>query len=164
MAFASGQGVALQSSFGNINTDIADLTKARDRGAKILSFHGLGDQLISPMGSVNYFTRVSSVAGGIVETNKFYRLFLVPGFGHCAGVGSVSGSAGPAADTNSVPLPTQAQTFNALVDWVEHNNAPASLAVSSANGSVTMPICPYPKKATYGGTGSVTAAASYTCN
>jgi feruloyl esterase len=164
LAFASSQGVALQPSFGDINTDDPDLTMARDSGAKILSFHGLGDQLITPMGSVNYFTRVSSLAGGIVDTSKFYRLFLVPGLGHCAGVGSVSGSAGPTADTNSVPLPTQAQTFNALVDWVEHDNAPASLALSSANGSVTMPICPYPKKATYGGNGAITAAASYTCN
>jgi feruloyl esterase len=164
LAFAYSQGVALQSSFGDINTDQADLTAARDRGAKILSFHGLGDQLITPRGSVNYFTRVSSGMGGIVETNKFYRLFLVPGLGHCAGVGSVSGSAGPTADANSVPLPTSAQTFNALVDWVEHDNAPASLAISSANGSVTMPICAYPKTATYGGSGPITAAASYACN
>jgi feruloyl esterase len=164
LAFAHAQGVALQSSFGDINTDSPDLGMARDSGAKILSYHGLGDQLITPMGSVNYFTRVSSAMGGIVETNKFYRLFLVPGFGHCAGVGSVSGTAGPTADTNSVPLPTTDQTFGALVDWVEHGNAPTSLTISSANGAVTMPMCPYPKKATYGGTGPVTAAASYSCN
>ncbi len=110
------------------------------------------------------YTRVSAVVGGVVETNKFNRLFLIPGMGHCAGVGTVNGSAGPAATTNTIPLPGQAQFFNALVDWVEHNNAPTSLTVNSADGSVTMPVCAYPKKATYAGTGSVTAAASYSCN
>jgi feruloyl esterase len=50
------------------------------------------------------------------------------------------------------------------VDWVENNNAPASLVLSSANASVTLPVCPYPQKATYNRTGPITAAASYTCN
>jgi feruloyl esterase len=163
MASAYTQGVALQPSFGNINTDNPDLTMARDRRAKILSYHGLADQLITSMGSVNYYTRVSNVMGGNVATNKFNRLFLVPGMGHCAGVGSVSGSAGPAANTNSVPLPAQDQFFNALKDWVENDNTPDTLVLSSADDSVSMPVCPYPKKATYGGTGSITAAASYTC-
>jgi feruloyl esterase len=163
MAFAYSEGVALQPSFGNINTDNPDLTMARDRGAKILSYHGLADQLITSMGSVNYYTRLSNVMGGNVATNKFNRLFLIPGMGHCAGVGTVSGSAGPTADTNSVPLPAANQLFNALEDWVENGNAPDTLVLSSANSSVTMPVCPYPKKASYGGTGSITAAASYTC-
>jgi hypothetical protein len=164
MAFAYSQGVALQPSFGRINTDDPDLKAARDSGAKIISYHGLADTLITPMGSINYYSRISNVVGGNVETNKFNRLFLIPGMGHCAGVGTVSGAAGPAADTNSVPLPAQGQFFDALVAWVEQNHAPASLVVSSANGSVTMPVCPYPKKATYSGTGSATAAASYACN
>jgi feruloyl esterase len=164
MAFAYNEGVALQSSFGNINTDSPDLTAARDRGAKILSYHGLADQLITSTGSINYYTRVSNVIGGNVATNKFNRLFLIPGMGHCAGIGTVNGSAGPAATTNSVPLPAPNQFFNALKDWVESGTAPESLVLTSANSSVTMPVCPYPKKARYGGTGSVTAAASYTCN
>lgn len=163
LAAAFEKGVMLQSSFADINTDNPDLTGARDMGAKIISYHGLSDQLITVMGSINYFSRVSGVVGGDDETNKFNRLFLVPGMGHCAGVGTVSGTAGPVAGANSVPLPGQNQLFGALVDWVENANAPASLVISSADGSVTMPICAYPKKATYGGSGSVTAAASYRC-
>ena len=94
---------------------------------------------------------------------NFYRLFLVPGMGHCSGVGTVSGSAGPAANSNSVPLPAADQFFNALVDWVEKGNAPSRLVLNSANTSVSMPVCPYPQKATYSGSGSITAAASYVC-
>lgn len=164
LASAFNQGVALQSSFGNINTDNPDLTGARNSGAKIISYHGLSDVLIMPQGSTNYFTRVSAAVGGDTEVNKFNRLFLIPGMGHCAGVGSVSGSAGPPLNTNNVPLPATNQFFNALVEWVENNNAPASLVLSSMDGSVTRPVCPYPQMATYNGSGSITGAASYSCN
>jgi len=164
LTYARGQGDALQPYFGNINTDNPDLTKLRDKGAKIIHFHGWGDQLISPMGSVNYYTRVANGVGGFAEAQKFDRLYMVPGLGHCGGVGSVSGSGSPVADVNSVPLPAPDQFFNALVGWVESQSAPDQLVLQSANGSVGMPVCPFPKKATYSGTGSVTAAASYTCN
>jgi len=55
------------------------------------------------------------------------------------------------------------ELFEALLDWVEDGNAPVRIDLSSANGSVTMPICMYPLKATYKGSGSVTAASSYDC-
>ena len=164
LASAYNQGIALQSSFGNINTDNPDLTTARNGGAKIISYHGLADTLIAHQGSLNYFSRVSAGMGGDVEVNKFNRLFLIPGMGHCGGIGSVNGPAGPALNSNNVPLPAPNQFFNALMDWVENNNAPASLVLSSANASVTLPVCPYPQKATYNRTGSITVAASYTCN
>lgn len=157
------QGIALQPFFGNINTDNPDLRKARDAGRKIISYHGLADTLITPAGSVNYYNRVSQALGGNVEVNKFNRLFMVPGMGHCVGVGTAQGTSFPVADANSVPLPAPTQFFDALVNWVEHGNAPASLVLNSANSSVSMPVCPYPQKATYNGTGSPTAAASYTC-
>lgn len=163
LAGAYGQGVALQPYFGNINTDNPDLTKVRDKGAKIIQFHGWGDQLISPAGSVNYYTRMANVVGGFAEAQKFNRLFMVPGLGHCGGVGSVSGSAGPAADANSVPLPAGNQFFDALVNWVEQSSAPDRIVLQSANASVTMPTCPFPKQPTYNGSGSVTSEASYTC-
>lgn len=163
LANAYHQGIALQPHFGHINTDNPDLRPARDSGAKILSYHGTADQLITPAGSVNYYTRAAAVAGGNAELNKFNRLFLVPGMGHCNGVGAVSGTAGPAADANRVPLPAPDQWFNALVDWVEKGSAPETLVLGSADASVSMPVCAYPRKATYRGTGSITAAASYTC-
>jgi hypothetical protein len=164
LAFAFSQGIALQSSFEDINTDNADLTAVRYSGAKIISYHGLNDVLIMPQGSINYFSRVSAVVGGDAEVNKFNRLFLIPGMGHCAGIGSVNGSAGPALNTNNVPLPATGQLFNALVEWLENNNAPASIVLASADGSVTLPVCPYPQKPTYNAAGSITAAASYSCN
>lgn len=161
---AYNQGVSLQPFLGRINTDNPDLTRARDRGAKIIQLHGWGDQLIPPMGSINYYTRMSASMGGLIETQKFNRLFMVPALGHCRGVaGSVSGSAGPAVSSNTVPLPVPNQFFDALVNWVENKVAPEQVVLQSANASVSMPVCPFPKKATYSGSGSITAAASYSC-
>jgi len=163
LAGAYAQGDALQSFFGGINTDDPDLTKVRDKGAKIIHFHGWGDQLIPAMGSVNYYTRTANLVGGYADAQKFDRLFMVPGLGHCGGVGSVSGSAGPTADANSVPLPGATQFFDALVNWVENSTAPDRLVLQSADASVSMPVCPFPKRPTYAGTGSITSEASYTC-
>lgn len=163
LAAAYVQGNALQSAFSEINTDDPDLSKVRSKGAKIIHFHGWGDQLIPPQGSVNYYTRVANVAGGFAEAQKFDRLFMVPGLGHCGGVGSVSGSNSPAADANSVPLPAANQFFDALVNWVEKANAPERLVIQSANGSASMPLCPFPKKPVWRGSGSVTTESSYVC-
>ena len=164
LAGAYAQGDALQPFFGNINTDSPDLGAVRSKGAKIIHFHGWGDQLIPPAGSVNYYTRMANGVGGFAEAQKFNRLFMVPGLGHCGGVGSVSGSASPVANANSVPLPGPNQFFDALVGWVEQSKAPDRVVLQSADASVTMPVCPFPKKPTYSGSGSVTAEASYTCN
>lgn len=97
--------------------------------------------------------------GGARETNEFNRLFMIPGMGHCAGVGSV----GPSANANTIPLPASGQFFDALVDWVENRKAPESLVLTSANASVSHPVCAYPKKAVYRGSGAITDAASYSC-
>jgi feruloyl esterase len=163
LATAYAHGVALQSSFGNINTDNTDLTKLRNSGAKVISYHGLADQLIAPQGSIHYFARVADAMGGVAAAQAFDRLFLIPGMGHCNGIGSATGILGPANTASSVPLPANGQLFTALVDWVEKGTAPSSIVLSSADGSVTRPICLYPQKAVYGGTGPVTAAASYHC-
>ena len=55
-------------------------------------------------------------------------------------------------------------SYRPLVDWVENNDAPASLVPNSANNTASLPVSPYPQKAHYNGTGSITAATSYTCN
>ena len=63
-----------------------------------------------------------------------------------------------------MPLPAPEQFFNLLMDWVENGVAPPDdVILSSADDSVTMPVCSYPKKAVYSGTGSITDASSYTC-
>ena len=69
----------------------------------------------------------------------------------------------PPATVNSVPLPAAGQLFSVMTNWVETGAAPASVTLKSADASASQLLCPYPQKPTYGGTGSITAAASYTC-
>lgn len=161
LANASAQGVALQASFANINTDNPDLTAFRDRGGKMLMYHGLADVLIPPQGSINYYTRASNLLGGYAAAQQFYRLFMVPGMGHCSGVGSANGTAGVSPAANP-PLPATNQLFNVLVDWVENGKAPETIVVETVDKAVSRPLCLYPKKLAYV-SGDVNAAASYAC-
>jgi feruloyl esterase len=50
-----------------------------------------------------------------------------------------------------------------VTSWVESGTAPATITLQSADASASQLLCPYPQKPTYGGTGSIAAAASYTC-
>ncbi|WP_395701965.1 tannase/feruloyl esterase family alpha/beta hydrolase [Aquabacterium sp.] len=170
LANAYAQGLALQPYFSNINTDSTDLSGVRDAGVKVLSYHGLADDKIMPQGSINYFTRVSAAMGGNGEVQKFNRLFLIPGLAHdstFALAGSIDPATGALLNPGKVPLPQPVsgrdELFSALRDWVEKGIAPSRIEVSSGDGSVSMPLCVYPQKASYGGSGAVTAAASYTC-
>ena len=161
LANAFAQGVALNPFFGNINTDNPDLSGFRDRGGKLLMYHGLADILIPPQGSANYYTRAANQMGGFVATQKFYRLFMIPGMSHCGGVGSVNGTAGvsPAAKP---PLPATGQLFSVLTDWVENGTAPTTIPVTTTDGTISRPLCMYPAKLTYV-SGDVNSASSFVC-
>ena len=50
--------------------------------------------------------------------------------------------------SNAIGLASVSAT---MVDWVETQTAPTALVLNSANSSVSMPVCPYPQKATYNG-------------
>ncbi|HAX23399.1 MAG TPA: tannase/feruloyl esterase family alpha/beta hydrolase [Hydrogenophaga sp.] len=162
------RGLAMQVPFSNINTDSTDLSGLRDRGAKVLSYHGLSDQLIMPQGSLNYFERLVQEMGGVDKVQAFNRLFFIPGLGH---TGAFNGTAsigldGATTPTSAVPLPQPAtgrdELFNALRNWVEKGVAPDRIELTSAAGNLSLPICSHPKKAVLTGA-SPNAASSYTC-
>lgn len=170
--FASSYDKALAMNdlyFSQANTDDPDLTAARDANRKVLHYHGWNDEVIAPAGSIDYYTRVAGYMGGISEVQKFDRLFMIPGYAHDS-MFSRSGQIDPttlAVDKNKVPLPQPStgrdELFAAMTNWVENGVAPSRIEVSSADSSITMPICLYPTKATYNGSGNVKLAANYTC-
>jgi feruloyl esterase len=111
-------------------------------------YHGWADQLISPRNSINYHAAVEDKMGGTQET--WFRLFMVPGMGHCRGGDG----------------PNQFNAMSALERWREANEAPAQiLAAHVKNNTVdlTRPLCPYPQVPVYKGMGSRNDAASFTC-
>ena len=160
LANATARGLALQASFANIDTDNPDLSAFQNRGSKLLMYHGLADSLIKPAGSVHYYNRVLQQMGGIGAVQNFYRFYLVPGMFHGFSNGSANRSAIP-------PLPTNAQLYQALTDWVEKGIAPDRLEIASAVTAQepvakTYPLCPYPKKAVFTA-GDPKVTASYAC-
>ena len=134
-----------------LGTDNPDLSAFRDRGGKIVIWHGWSDNLIYPEGTIDYYQRVERQMGGEASTAKFARLFLAPGVGHCGG------GAGPAP----------AGQFEAVVQWVEEGKAPEVLnAIRRDQGGSTVrsrPLCPFPLAAKYKGTGSTDDAANFAC-
>src|SRR5262249_22105323 len=132
-----------------IGTDNPDLTAFRDHGGKVILWHGWADQLITPEGTIDYYTRVQEKMGGAKNTSEFARLFLAPGVSHCGG------GAGPAPYGQ----------LDALLSWIEDGKAPASLTAARRDqaGTITRsrPLCQYPMVAKYKGSGSTDDAANF---
>lgn len=138
-----------------------DMTTLRNRGGKIMVYHGVSDPIFSVHDSQAWYDGLAARHG--ILTDRFARLFRVPGMGHCSG--------GPATD--------QFDALSALVAWVEQGNAPDQIVASArgagnpggANGDLpaawsatrTRPLCPYPKVARYNGSGDIESASSFSC-
>lgn len=128
--------------------DDPNLAAFRDRGGKLVIWHGWSDQLIPAGGAVDYYERVQKAMGGRENTLKFARLFMAPGVAHGQSVG------GP------VPLPL----LRNVIRWVEEGQAPDSILAARRQGDSvvrTRPIYPYPMVAKYKGTGSTDDAANF---
>ena len=172
LAEATRKFVAAQATlFSQYSTDVADLRKLRDLNRKVIVHSGLVDDAIPPAGNVHYHERVVAAMGGHAELQKFLRMYLVPGAAHSSQgrAYTVSGN------NNSVPLPKlpgnanqtptreQDQFFSALVDWVEHGAAPGDIVLTSRDNSVSYPVCVYPKRTTWDGSGRAKLPSSYSC-
>jgi feruloyl esterase len=84
------------------------------------------------------------------KQDNWYRLFMVPGMGHC---GNGAG-------------PNQFNYMGAMERWRESGTAPEFIiAEHVANNKVDMtrPLCAYPQVATYKGVGSTNDAANFSC-
>lgn len=148
---------ALQKVGAALDAVDPDLRPLRDRGGKLIVYHGWSDADISPLGSIDYYENVVSVIGGggereaaLADTREFFRLFMAPGMGHCAGG----------------PGPDRFDALTALERWVEEGRAPERIIASRESGGVverTRPLCPYPEVARWSGAGSTDDAANFRC-
>jgi hypothetical protein len=130
-----------------IGTSDPDLSAFRRSGGKLITFVGTADQLIPPGGTLAYRAQVERQLGGAERVNDFYRLFLAPGVQHCGG-----GAGAQPVDA-----------LGALVDWVEHGQAPATLPATTLDGSASRDLCPLPQVSRYTGHGDPALASSYRC-
>jgi len=137
-----------------VNFNDPNLSAFEKHGGKLLMYQSWQEAAIPPAGLLEYYKSVMKTMGGPSKTQKFARLFMVPGEGMCSGfsVGSYQGA------------------WNALdvvEKWRESGVAPAKIIVSNhvAGGAVnrTHPICPYPQAAIYKGKGDPYDASNFTC-
>ncbi|KAL2858469.1 tannase and feruloyl esterase [Aspergillus pseudoustus] len=134
-----------------IGTRDPDLTGFKNAGGKMLTWHGMKDQLIFYNGTVDYYTRVWELDP---EVHDYYRFFPAPGVEHCGG--------GPGWYPGD--------SFQALVDWVENGKAPDTLLARTTptkTGDAEVPartayLCPFPKVMTYV-SGDPDEAEAFTC-
>jgi feruloyl esterase len=119
-------------------------------GGKLIQYHGWVDPQISPANSSQYYERVVDLFGSREAIHDNYRLFMVPGMGHCGGG----------------PGPNSFDTVSALEAWVESGIAPDSIEAAHQTQGVTdrtRPLCPYPEVAVYNGAGSTDDAYNFSC-
>ncbi|KAL4881167.1 Tannase/feruloyl esterase [Aspergillus karnatakaensis] len=121
----------------------ADLSDFKARGKKIITWHGLADEVIPIQGLVEYYKNV-------LEQDRyagdFFRFLEAPGVGHCFG--------GPG------PVPNGA--LGQLMDWVENGIAPDTLHATRGSNNTARDLCPYPLKQRYAG-GDPAVVSSFTC-
>ncbi len=124
-------------------------------GKKLLIYHGFSDPALSPYRTMAFYEEAAStVPGKYQQLRDNVRLFMVPGMQHCA----------------MGPGPNVFETLSALEAWVEQGKAPDSILASHYRNNSpkqpvdrTMPLCPFPATAKYGGSGDVNDAANWSC-
>ncbi|MDQ0570885.1 putative esterase [Variovorax paradoxus] len=136
-----------------------NLPVLRDRGSKLIVYHGTSDAVFSSDDTTRWYEQLRAANGG--DASGFARFFPVPGMNHCGG--------GPATDQFDMLTP--------LVAWVEQGKAPAAVVATARGAGAnvvnaelpadwsparTRPLCPYPKTAAYIG-GSIEVASSFAC-
>ncbi|NTI64964.1 tannase/feruloyl esterase family alpha/beta hydrolase [Agrobacterium rhizogenes] len=153
------------------NPDLSAFEKA---GGKLILWHGLADQHISPINTIAYYQAVEKLLGA-KRAAQFTRLYLFPSMYHC------EGGEGP----NKIDLLTP------MLNWVEKGTAPQEIvARQTADGDTSgfgqpngappkdatkkptakssdkivrsRPVYPYPYTTKYKGKGDRNLAASYT--
>ncbi|HTV79123.1 MAG TPA: tannase/feruloyl esterase family alpha/beta hydrolase [Steroidobacteraceae bacterium] len=126
------------------DADAAYLESFASHG-KLILYHGMSDQGLSPLDTAAWYERLQGTTGG--HTQDWARLFLVPGMTHCGG--------GPATD--------QFDMLTTIQSWVEEGHAPDRVVARGKTfPGVTRPLCPYPRIARYAG-GDPKSEKSFTC-
>jgi Tannase and feruloyl esterase len=156
-----------------------DLRAFKANGGKLIVYHGWADAGaggIPPLKTVDYYQSVEKTMGGPEATRDFFRLFMIPGMGHCGG--------GEGAD--------HIDYVSYLENWVEHGQAPEVMVGAHidadrldrfltthdsknpnfsreyelflndpGSAKFTRPVYPYPIQTKYKGTGDPNRADSF---
>ncbi|WP_394762673.1 tannase/feruloyl esterase family alpha/beta hydrolase [Phenylobacterium sp.] len=110
------------------NAQNPDLRAFKAAGGKLILFHGWNDNQIPVGASIDYYETATRAAGGPEATRSFFRMFLLPGVGHCRG--------GPGG--------SEVDWISALEAWVEKGKAPDQVVTNrmKVDPNATVEIAP----------------------
>ncbi len=135
-----------------LDTTNPDLSAFQARGGKLIMYHGMSDNAVSPRTSMAYYSEVVKKSGSQGAADSLVRLYLNPGVGHC------TGGVGP----DNVDL------LGPLMAWVEKGTDPATSTIvasklTDGKATMTRPLCVYPTYPRYKGAGDPNAASGFEC-
>jgi feruloyl esterase len=99
--------------------------------------------------AIEYYNSVAKTMGGTGQTKDFFRLFMVPDFGMCAGM-----------------FPGTFDALGAVQRWREEGIAPDKIIASYNNSGKIYkkrPVCSYPQTAIYKGSGDSNDPDNFRC-
>ncbi len=152
-----------------INTTSPDLSAFHAQGGKLIQYHGWNDASMAPRYSTLYYNQVVQRANGpdkLAQTEDYFRLFMVPGMGHCLhGDGPINFGG---LDQEIAAIPTaDNDVLEALDSWVTLGRAPEKIVATQytegRKAERDMPLCPWPKVAVYV-SGDPQRAESFSCS
>lgn len=139
-----------------VDSDKPDLGPFHRHGGKLVLYHGWADAALPPGNTVDYYEALTKRGGAAAAQT---RLFMAPGMGHCLG------GAGPSL----------VDWVGALDRWVDAGQAPESVIATRPESGLaafvglptktlqSRPLCAWPKRARWTGSGSTDDAANFTC-
>jgi Tannase and feruloyl esterase len=140
-----------------------DLRQFKAAGGKLIVYQGWYDVPVSPLNMVEYYETAEKIIGGRAATQNFFRLFMIPGFGHGESEGGI--------DT--------VDYLSYLESWVERGQSPDVMIGARVKEPVTdftrwkeelfdpsktlftRPLYPYPLQARYKGRGDPNKADNF---
>jgi feruloyl esterase len=160
---------ALQANPDNVRTFEGDLSRFRDRGGKVIHWHGQNDEVLSVTTSDRYYDHVSkTMRASPSELDRFYRYFRISGMNHCNhGLGASNiGQEWDAAVSNN----PDDNVLLRIIEWVENGRGPEILRghkyvnLDKAQGiEFSRKHCKHPKVNKYFGRGNGKDEAGWRC-
>lgn len=148
-----------------------DVSRFRARGGKLVMYQGWADTLVAPAQTLAFYSKLGKQFG---ESNQdeFVRLFMAPGVMHCGGGDGPSAfNSANGGTRNPLSDKPEDDLFAAMIHWVEDGVAPARVVATKyvddvpAKGiAMKRPLCAYPRKAWYKGSGDTNDASNFTCS
>jgi hypothetical protein len=153
-----------------------DLRAFKANGGKLIVYQGWADAGaggIPPLKTVDYYETAEKTMGGPATTRDFFRLFMIPGMGHCGGgegadhIDYVSYLEKWVEDGQAPDLIIGAHIDTDRLPGTHDSNSPYSprelelFLDDPRNAKFTRPVYPYPIQAKYKGNGDPNKAESF---